>query len=254
MLSFELSRRRPELVKRLLRKGLESRLPPGYDIDTHFTPRYNPWDQRLCLVPDDDLFIAIGEGRASIVTDEVDTFTERGIRLASGGELEADLIVTATGFNLLALGGMEVVVDGETIDISKTMAYRAMMLSGVPNFAISIGYTNASWTLKADLTCEYVCRLLNHMDERGYTQCVPVNRDPSITEQPLIDFSSGYVQRAIASFPRQGSRHPWRVYNNYALDIFSLRHAPLEDGVLEFSGAAATGPAQRGEPLTAAAA
>jgi monooxygenase len=235
MLVFQLSRRRPRAMKALIRKGLENRLPAGYDIDTHFNPRYNPWDQRMCLVPDGDLFDAIGNGRASVVTDQVETFTETGLRLASGAELEADLVVTATGLDLLALGGMEISVDGRDIEIPKTMGYKGMMLSGVPNLAIAIGYTNASWTLKCDLTCEYVCRLLKHMDERGYRQCTPENRDPSVTEEPFIDFTSGYILRAIDRFPRQGSKPPWRLYQNYARDIVSLRHGKLEDGAMVFS-------------------
>ena len=240
MLSFQLSRRRPRLMRALVRKGLERRLPPGYDIDTHFNPTYDPWDQRLCLVPDGDLFEAIGDGRASVVTDQIDTFTEKGLRLASGVELEADLVVTATGLNLLALGGMQIAVDGSEVELGKTMSYKGMMLSGVPNLAFAVGYTNASWTLKCDLTCEYVCRLLNHMDEHGYRQCAPHNRDPSITEQPFIDFSSGYVLRSIDKFPKQGSRAPWRLHQNYALDIFNLKFGLIEDDAMEFSGVGST--------------
>jgi len=235
MLSFQLSRRRPGLVKALLRKGQEKRLPPGFDIDTHFKPKYGPWDQRLCLVPDGDLFEALSEGRASIVTDQIETFTENGLRLASGTELEADLIVTATGLNMLAFGGMEIAVDGEEVELSRTMTYKGMMLSGVPNLALAFGYTNASWTLKCDLTCEYVCRLLNHMEEHGYRQCTARNRDPSIIEEPFVDLTSGYVKRSIEKFPRQGSRAPWRLYQNYALDIISLRFGSVEDEAMEFS-------------------
>ena len=242
MASFQLSRRRPELAKKLIRKGVERRLPAGYDIDTHFKPNYNPWDQRMCLVPDGDLFEALGSGRASVVTDRIETFTETGLRLESGNELEADLVVTATGLNLIPLGGIELEVDGEEVRLPERLAYKGMMIEGVPNLAVSIGYTNASWTLKCDLTCEYVCRLLNHMDEHGYSYCAPSRRDPSIAPEPMIDFSSGYVQRAIETFPRQGSRRPWRLYQNYAADIVALRHAPLEDGVMRFSRARAREP------------
>jgi monooxygenase len=235
MLSFQLSRRSPRLVKALVRRGVEKRLPPGYDIDAHFKPRYGPWDQRLCLVPDGDLFESLSEGRASVVTDQIETFTEKGIRLASGAELDADLIVTATGLNLLALGGMQLAVDGRDVEVSETMSYKGMMLSGVPNLAIAFGYTNASWTLKADLTCEYVCRLLNHMDAGGYVECRPSERDPAMPEEPFIDFSSSYVLRSIDKFPKQGARAPWRLYQNYALDIFSLRFGSLTDEGIEFS-------------------
>jgi len=253
MLSFQLSRRRPEFVKRMIRKGLEHRLPPGYDIDTHFKPRYNPWDQRLCLVPDGDLFEAIGAGRASIVTDQIETFTETGIRLASGAELEADLIVTATGLKMLALGGLRIEVDGDVVELPRTMIYRSMMLSGVPNMAFAFGYTNASWTLRCDLVCEFVCRLLGHMETHGYTECKPVNRDPSIVEQPMVDFSSGYITRAIDNFPRQGSKAPWRLHQNYALDIMSLRRGPIEDDVFEFSRGGAAAAASDTRSVAAAA-
>jgi monooxygenase len=237
MASFQLSRRRPAVVKSMLRKGLERRLPPDYDIDTHFNPRYNPWQQRLCLVPDGDLFEAINGGRASVVTDQIERFTESGISLRSGAQLEADVIVTATGLNLVPLGGLQVVVDGEEVSLGQTMSYRGMMLSDVPNLAVVFGYTNASWTLKADLTCEYVCRLLNHMSARGQSSVV-AKRDPSMREQPFIDFSSGYVVRAIDHFPSQGERAPWRLYQNYPLDIISLRYSAIEDGTLRFSTAA----------------
>jgi cation diffusion facilitator CzcD-associated flavoprotein CzcO len=235
MLVFQLSRRRPSLVKSVLRRGVENNLPAGYDVDTHFTPRYGPWDQRMCLVPDGDLFEAISNGSASVITDRIDTFTETGVRLASGTELEADLIVTATGLNLRMLGGMQIAVDGREVDNSKTMTYKGMMLDGVPNLAMTFGYTNASWTLKCDLTCEYVCRLLKHMDERGYRQCTPQNRDPSITEEPFIDLCASYVLRSIEELPKQGSKAPWRLYQNYALDILTLRYGAIEDGAMQFS-------------------
>ena len=227
-------------MKAVLRKGLERELPPGYDISTHFKPSYNPWDQRLCLVPDGDLFEAIRKGRASVATDRIETFTEKGLKLESGAELEADLIVTATGLNLLALGGLELVVDGHEIELSETMSCKGMMLSGVPNFAFSIGYTNASWTLKCDLTCEYVCRLLAHMETNGHQQCTAQNRDPSISELPFIDFSSGYVLRSIDKFPKQGSKAPWRLHQNYPLDILSLKFGSIEDEAIVFSSPGAT--------------
>jgi monooxygenase len=249
MLVFQLSRRRPGLVKALVRKALEKRLPPGYDIDTHFKPTYGPWDQRLCLVPDGDLFDAISAGRASVATDRIDTFTESGLKLASGAELAADVIVTATGLNLLVLGGMKIAVDGREVSVSETMSYKGMMLSGIPNMAMAFGYTNASWTLKCDLTCGYVCRLLNHMDAHGFQVCTAQMNDPSVAEQPFIDFSSSYVQRAIHEFPKQGSKAPWRLYQNYALDILSLKFGAIDDGAMQFSSAAA--PLQSPEPVAA---
>jgi len=235
MLMFWLSRNRPHVVKRMIRAGLERQLPEGYDIDTHFKPRYNPWDQRMCLVPDADLFEGIGNGRVSVVTDHVDTFTPTGIRLASGQELEAEVIVSATGLNLLALGGVELEVDGQPVDLPQAMIYRGCLLSGVPNLAFAFGYTNASWTLKSDLTCEYVTRILNYMYERGYSSAVPTLRPGSVEPVDFVDFSSGYVQRSIHLFPKQGSRPPWRLYQNYIRDRKLIRKAPLEDGVLQFA-------------------
>ncbi len=245
MASFQLSRRRPELAKKLLRSFVSKQLPRGYDVKKHFTPTYNPWDQRLCLVPDGDLFQVIHDGSASIVTDRIATFTEEGIELESGETLEADLIVTATGLNLLAFGGLELSVDGREVALPEKLAYKGMMLSEVPNFAAALGYTNASWTLKCDLTCAYVCRLLNHMDEHGYTQCMPAKPDPSVEPQPFIDFNSGYVVRSIDKFPRQGSRSPWRLYQNYARDILALRYGTLDDEAMVFSnGSTARAPAE----------
>jgi len=203
----------------------------------HFTPKYNPWDQRLCLVPDGDLFVALREGRAQIITDSVLRFTKTGIHTASGKDLPADIVVTATGLKLKFLGGISASIDGKPIDPARTLVYRGMMGSGVPNLAIAIGYTNASWTLKCELTAEYVCRLINHMDAHGYTHCVP-RRGPDVQEEALINFTSGYVQRAVDTMPKQGSKHPWKLYQNYALDLMTLRHAKLEDGVLEFGGTA----------------
>jgi len=235
MYFFQLARRKPERVKQLILGGVKMALGPDYDIGTHFTPRYNPWDQRLCLVPDGDLFRSIREKRASVVTNQIETFTPKGIRLKDGSELEADIIVTATGLNLQVLGGLAVEVDGRAVDFARTLNYKGMMYSDVPNMASAFGYTNASWTLKCDLTCEYVCRLINYMDRRGYKQCMPHNVDPSVTEMPSLNFSSGYVQRSIAKMPKQGSKRPWRLYQNYALDIVTLRFGKVDDGVMRYS-------------------
>jgi cation diffusion facilitator CzcD-associated flavoprotein CzcO len=230
---FQLSRRRPGLVRRLVRAANVKLLPEGYAVDTHFRPTYDPWDQRLCLVPDGDLFHAIRRGQADVVTDRIRTFTETGIELESGEHLGADVIVTATGLNLRVFGGAELVVDGAVVKPHETMAYRAMMLSGVPNFAFTIGYTNASWTLKADLVAEYVVRLLTHLRTTGARSVVPV-RDPSVGEVPLMDFDAGYVQRVIHTLPRQGDVAPWLLRQNYLHDSRTLRHGKIEDGVLSF--------------------
>jgi cation diffusion facilitator CzcD-associated flavoprotein CzcO len=234
-LTFQLARRRPELVKRLIRRGIERLVPPGYDIDTHFTPRYNPWEQRLCLVRDADLFEAIGAGRASIVTDHVEAFTKGGIRLASGGELEADVIITATGLSLLLLGGTQISIDGEQVDLANTVIYRGCMLSGLPNLAFEFGYTNASWTLRCDLTSQFVCRLLAHMEEHGYDSCTPRTPGPAMRTEPFADFSSGYILRSIDSLPRQGSKTPWRLHQNYLLDWLDSKARPIDDSGLMFS-------------------
>jgi monooxygenase len=235
MYFFQLSRRKPAEVKRLILGGVRMALGPDYDIATHFTPRYNPWDQRLCLVPDGDLFDAIRENRASVVTSEIDTFTRDGIGLKDGSELAADIIVTATGLVLQVLGGMQVSVDGRDVDFANKLTYKGMMYADVPNLASAFGYTNASWTLKCDLTCEYVCRLINYMDRHNYRQCMPHNSDGSIEALPSLDFSSGYVQRAVAKMPKQGSKRPWRLYQNYALDIVTLRFGKVDDGVMQYS-------------------
>ncbi|HEY1687764.1 MAG TPA: NAD(P)/FAD-dependent oxidoreductase [Solirubrobacteraceae bacterium] len=232
---FHLSRHRPGLIKFLIRKSTEKQLPAGYDVETHFSPTYNPWDQRMCLAPDGDFFRAIRDGSASVITDHIDMFTEKGLKLASGTELEADLVITATGLNLSPLGGMQVVVDGREIDLGETMTYRGMMISGIPNMAFAFGYDNISWTLKSDLTCEYVCRLLNHMDQQSYRQCTPQNRDPSLIGQPFLYYSSSYVLRAINRFPRQGPKAPWRLEQNYVRDALRLRLGPIEDGTMQFS-------------------
>jgi monooxygenase len=234
---YNLSRSRPALVKRLLRRGLERRLPRGYDIDRHFTPTYEPWDQRLCLVPDGDLFAAISAGTASVVTDRIETFTERGILLASGEELQADIVVAATGLDLVAIGGIELSADGEPVALNEKLVYKSAMLSDVPNMAFVFGYTNASWTLKLDLVCEYVCRLIAYMDRRGLDACVPVCSDEAMPTRPFLDFAAGYVQRAVDRFPRQGDSGPWQIKMSYAQDLEMLRDGPLDDGVLVFSRA-----------------
>ncbi len=236
MYIFGVCRRKPELAKKGILARVRAELGPDYDIATHFTPRYNPWRQRMCLVPDGDLFKAIKDGSASVVTERIETFTEKGIRLASGHELVADLIVTATGLQLEVLGGVQVTVDGARVDFSKVTVYKGMMYSGVPNLASAFGYTNASWTLKADLTCEYVCRLIKHMDRTGAKKCVPQLRDPTVTPAPYVDFSSGYFQRSLDQLPKQGSKKPWKLYQNYALDIVSLKFGAVTDAAMEFSG------------------
>ncbi|MBX3490822.1 NAD(P)/FAD-dependent oxidoreductase [Parvibaculum sp.] len=238
MYFFNMCRKKPERAKEFILKGVREQLGPDYDIDTHFTPKYNPWDQRLCLVPNGDLFEAIKKGDASVVTDHIDTFTETGIKLKSGKELEADIIVTATGLKLQLLSGLEVTVDGKRMDLSKTFAYKGMMYSDVPNLASAFGYTNASWTLKADLTSAYLCRLLNHMEKTGLRQATPRVSDPSLEEEPWLDFTSGYVQRSIEEFPKQGTKAPWKLYQNYALDIVSLKFGSIEDSAMEFSNPA----------------
>ena len=236
--SYHLSKRRPALVKRVLRRGLERQLPRGYDIDTHFTPKYAPWDQRLCVVPDGDLFKAIRSGAASVVTDHIVTFTEKGLLLESGTEIEADIVVTATGLELLFIGGIQLSVDGEPVDLPSKLTYKGMMLEGVPNLALAIGYTNASWTLKCDLTCDYVCRLLNYLRSSGQRQCTPVNRDASVTSEPLFGLSSGYVQRSAHKFPKQGSKFPWQVHQSYLRDYRALKMSEIDDGAMAFSNPA----------------
>jgi len=248
-LAFKVSRRFPRFTRGLLRRGVEKRLPAGYDVDIHFKPRYAPWDQRLCLVPDGDLFDAISGGRASIVTDRIETFTERGLRLESGKELEADLIITATGLNLRLLGDIKIAVDGQEVDLSKAVGYKGMMLSGVPNLVFTVGYTMASWTLKADLVAGYFCRLLKHMDEHGHRQCMPLGPDPSLPTAPILDLASGYVLRSIETLPKQGTTTPWRLHQSYARDALMLAYGALDDEALVFSGAGS--PAQPAAPVAA---
>ena len=235
MALYEVCRRRPKFAKSLLRRGAASRLPKDYAVDTHFKPRYNPWEQRLCFVPDSDLFHALRDGRASIVTDQIKTFTESGVLLQSGTELAADIVVAATGLQLQALGGAQLVVDGRAVDMGATLSYRGVMWSGVPNAAACMGYTNASWTLRADLASRFVCRLLRHMDRRALRVCVPREADASMRRLPLNDFSSGYFQRDLARFPKQGTKSPWRLRQNYIVDRIGLEFGPLDDGVIAYS-------------------
>jgi len=230
---YNLARKRPEVFKWMVARGVRNQLGKDYDAK-HFTPRYNPWDQRLCLVPDADLFRAIHKRRVSVVTDHIETFTEDGLVLKSGERLDADIIVTATGLVLRLFSGMQLVVDGAPVDLPKTLVYKGMMLSNVPNLAFAVGYTNASWTLKCDLAAEYVCRLLNHMDRNGYSSCTPRVNDPDVGEQPVIDFNSGYVLRALPMLPRQGSKTPWRLHQNYVKDLSMMRYGRVDDGTMEF--------------------
>jgi len=232
--TYQFARRFPERAKQLIVKGVGKHLHDPAVVAAHFTPTYKPWDQRLCIVPDADLFAQIEAGRASVVTDHIETLTETGIALRSGKVLEADLIVTATGLKLLWFGGITLVVDGVRVESANTMIYKGMMCSDVPNLAFAIGYTNASWTLKVDLTSQFVCRLLAHMDKHGYTACRPL-RDPAVEEAALLDFTSGYVQRARDHLPRQGSAAPWKLYQNYPLDLAVLRYGRIEDAAMQFT-------------------
>ena len=231
---YQLSRRAPDYMRRLLRGGAAKSLPAGYDIDKHFNPRYQPWDQRLCLVPDSDLFKAVSQGQASVVTDEVETFTEHGIRLQSGQELEADIIVTATGLQMLALGAVRISVDGTPIHPGDAFVYKGAMLSNVPNFAFCIGYTNASWTLRADLASTFVCRVLRYMKRRGYHICIPMCNSATMEPRPLLNLTSGYVTRAAADLPKQSAVPPWMIRQNYILDMLTMKLSRMEDGILHF--------------------
>ena len=233
-LIYQYSRRRPQKMKEFLLALTSRELSGKVDVDTHFNPKYNPWDQRLCLVPDSDLFRSLRRGTSSVVTDHIQRFTKTGIKLESGDLLKADIVVTATGLELLPMGGMEIEVDGKTMVLPDTLGYRGMMLSDIPNFVLAAGYTNASWTLKCDLTSEYVCRMLNHMDKKGFAYCVPRNRDPAMERVSFLDLASGYVDRSIDRFPKQGLKSPWKLYQNYLLDILSLRFGAMNDKELEY--------------------
>ncbi|WP_157551258.1 flavin-containing monooxygenase [Nocardioides jensenii] len=231
---YNISQSQPKIVRKVLRRLNQKQLPEGYPVDVHFRPTYGPWDQRLCLVPNGDLFKAIRSGKAEVVTDTIESFTERGIALSSGAELEADIIITATGLNLQLFGGVDVSLDGQKLDAPSTMAYRGLMLSDLPNFAYTVGYTNASWTLKADLVAEFVCRVLEHMTEVGARTVVPV-RQPGVGEEPFMDFEAGYVLRSIDQLPKQGDVEPWKLKQSWFHDVRAIRNSKLDDGVLEFS-------------------
>ncbi|MEQ1762947.1 MAG: NAD(P)/FAD-dependent oxidoreductase [Pyrinomonadaceae bacterium] len=233
MFFYVLSRKRPSVMKNLIAKGVKSEVGEE-QLEKHFRPKYDPWDQRLCVVPDSDLFKSIRDGGASIVTGEIETFTKTGVRLTNGDELDADIIITATGLRLKIMAGLTLVVDGETVELSKKLAYKGMMYNDVPNLAQAFGYTNASWTLKCDLTSGYVCRLIKYIDAEGYSSCTPRLSDPTVTPEPAVDFNSGYVLRALKDIPSQGSKHPWRLHQNYFKDLRMLRHGRLEDGTMEF--------------------
>ncbi len=235
----------PRAARRLIRHLNAKQLPKGYPVDEHFKPAYDPWDQRLCAVPDSDMFKAIRDGRASVVTDRIDTFTERGIRLQSGRELEADIIVTATGLSLLAFGGISLSVDGVLVNVPERVAFKGFLLSDVPNFAYMFGYTNSSWTLRVGLVCEHFCRLLAHMDAHGYTVCYPRVPESMVT-RPLLDITAGYVQRAAGQFPHQGVEGPWRTCMDYRADYKTLREGPVDDDQLFF---AISSPADALEPV-----
>lgn len=230
---YGLARKHPEKAKQRIVEMVQGELGPDYDVGTHFTPSYNPWDQRLCLVPDSDLFATIREGKAEVVTDTIERFTETGLQLASGRKLEADVVVPATGLEMRLLGDIALSVDGEPVELPQHTSYKGMMLSDVPNMALSFGYTNASWTLKADLTSAYVCRLLKTMQRRGMRQATP-RMAGQVEALPFLDFTSGYVQRAAAGFPRQGMRKPWRLKQNYTHDLMTLRYGSV-DQEMEFS-------------------
>ena len=248
---YQVSRWAPKFARDLLRKIAVKDLPQGYEVDKHFKPRYQPWDQRLCVMPDSDFYKSIKSGRASVVTGEIETFTERGIRLKSGEELEADIIVTATGLRMLALGAVQLVVDGRAINPGREFIYKGTMLSNIPNFAFCIGYTNAAWTLRADLASTYVCRVLNHMDRHGYRICRPAYDSASLEARPLLPLTSGYVMRAAADLPKSGDKAPWLIRQNYVRDMMMMKLGRLEDGILRFSKAVPIQRAEAPEEITA---
>ncbi|MDQ8038649.1 MAG: NAD(P)/FAD-dependent oxidoreductase [Pedobacter sp.] len=231
---YNLSMTRPKVVRRILLGQVRAQVGKDFDMK-HFTPQYNPWEERLCAVPNGDLFKVLRKGKASVVTDHIDSFTANGIKLKSGQELEADIIITATGLDLQLMGGMNLSVDGKAFDAPKAMNYKGIMFEDLPNFGMIFGYTNASWTLKADISSEFICRLLKRMDKTGARQVMPHNNDPTVTQEPFVAMRSGYIQRAAGKLPRQGNKAPWRIYMNYALDLAMLRFKGIDDGVLQFS-------------------
>jgi len=232
---YTLTRRRPLVARQRLLALVRQQLGGEYDIDTHFTPSYNPWDQRLCLAPDGDFFAAIRAGTVSIVTDQIETFTEKGIMLRSGDELAADVIVTATGLTIKFMNGVQLVVDDVPVDLAKTLIYRGAMYRDIPNLASVFGYVNASWTLKCELIAQRTCRVLNYMDRHAYTHCTPRLWDHAIAGEPMLGLTSGYMQRARDTMPRQGQRNPWKMHQNYLRDVWSMRFSPVNDGTMEFT-------------------
>ena len=241
MFLYDLAQKKPARVKKAIIDMARAALGPGHDVDTHFTPTYNPWTQRLCLVPDADLFEAIKAGRAEVVTDHIERFTPDGIALKSGKTLSADIVVAATGLEMQVLSGAAFTVDGERVDFAGTFNYKGMMYSGVPNLASVFGYINASWTLKADLIARHACRILNHMERKGFSECRPVNDDPNMATAPWFDFTSGYIQRATERLPKTGAAAPWVAHQNYVKDLMYLRAGTVDDGVLRFSRPSAAG-------------
>jgi monooxygenase len=231
---YQIARRFPKFYANQLRTMAQRRLPEGYDYDKHFTPNYKPWDQRVCVAPNGDLFKAIRKGAADVVTGTIERFTKTGIKLTSGEEITTDIIVTATGLNMQLLGGIDPTKNGEPIDLTSLMTYKGLMFSGIPNFAITFGYTNASWTLKADLVSEFVCRVLNYMDANGFDRVEPQHPGDTVEALPFMDFSPGYFQRSMHLLPKSGSRAPWRLKQNYLLDLRLIRHGEVEDESLRF--------------------
>lgn len=235
MYVYWMSRRKPKAIRKFVKAEMKKVLGSEYDIETHFNPKYNPWDERLCAVPDNDLFHTIKDGKCSIVTDHIDTFTENGILLQSGKELKADIIISATGLIIKMAGGMTIKVDEQEQNLGELINYKGLMIENIPNMVAISGYTNASWTLKADLVCAYTCRLLKYMDKNGYQSCVPKLDDENIETKPVIDFSSGYIQRALDKLPKQGNQFPWKLHQNYIKDMIILKYKKINDGHLVFN-------------------